>query len=186
MKNIFKKITIAIPLIVIFIGVFAMSCIFVNIYNKKSLNSQLQNKELSNNSSSVINATAQNNTVNSGNKISTTMLSKVADVSINLYYYGVGAKGLTPFQVSTLTKVSSQNAFPFTVTISPVLQVWYFAYPASLPPLTSIKDLNGFELIPDFMVTMGNMPDSSGREVIYRIYEYNNVTTLSSYKVTYK
>ena len=178
--------TIAIPLTIIFAGVFAMSFIFVNIYNKESLNSQLQNNELSSNSSLAINTLIQNNTANFDSKMPTKTLSNMENLPINWYYYGVGAKGLTPLQVSMLTKVSSQNVFPFTVTVSPVLQVWYFAYPASLPPLTSIKDSNGFELIPDFTVTMGNMPDSSGHEVVYRIYEYDNTTTLFSYKVTYE
>jgi hypothetical protein len=105
---------------------------------------------------------------------------------VNPYYYGVGDKGLTPLQVSMLTKVLEGNTSSFTTEISPVSQVWYFAYPDSYPALKSIKDSSGFELIQDFKVTTGNdIINSSGQKITYRIYEFNNIVTVPSYKVTY-
>ena len=105
---------------------------------------------------------------------------------INPYYYGVGDKGLTPLQVSMLTKVLQGNTSSFTTEVSPVNQVWYFAYPDSYPALKSIKDSSGFELIQDFKVTTGNdIINSSGQKITYRIYEFNNIVTVPSYKVTY-
>lgn len=102
------------------------------------------------------------------------------------YYYGVGAKGLTFSEIENLTKMHQGNTPSFTITVSPINQVWYFAYPDSYPVLTSVRDQNGFELIADFSVTTGNsIIDSPRDKTTYRVYEYNNVTTLSDYKVTY-
>jgi hypothetical protein len=102
------------------------------------------------------------------------------------YYYGVGAKGLALSEISNLIKAHQGSTPSFTITVSPVNQVWYFAYPDSYPVLTSVRDQNGFDLTADFTVTTGNsIINSSGDKTTYRIYEYNNVTTLSNYKVTY-
>lgn len=152
MKNLLKKTIKTFPSIIIILGVFVISFIFVN--NKLNLNSEVKNIELPNTSSP--------------------------------FYYGVGAKGLASSEVFKLIKVSEGNTIPFTIAVSPVDQVWYFAYPDSYPALKSIKDQNGFELISDFKVTTGNnIINTSGEKITYRIYEYNNVTTLTSYKVTY-
>jgi hypothetical protein len=102
------------------------------------------------------------------------------------YYYGVGAKGLTLSEISNLTKAHQGSTPSFTITVSPINQVWYFAYLDSYSALTSVRDQNGFELTADFTVTTGNsMISSSDDKTTYRVYEYNNVTTLSNYKVTY-
>jgi hypothetical protein len=112
--------------------------------------------------------------------------SSKINTSIAPYYYGEGAKDLTSLQVSELTKAFQKNTSSFTTTVSPVGEIWYFAYPDSYPPLSSIRDENGFELISDFTMTTGNkIITPSGKIVTYRIYAYNNVTTLSAYKVTY-
>ncbi len=89
-------------------------------------------------------------------------------------------------EITKLTKVSRSSTPSFMITVSPVGEVWYFAYPDSYPALTSIRDQNGFELIADFKVTTGHsIIDLPGDKTTYRVYEYNNVTTLSDYKVTY-
>ena len=184
MKNTFKKITITVLSIIIFICISVVIFNFIN-NRKNNLSSQLQNNELPFNQNLSANVILENNPVNTDNEVVKKAPNNNPKISVASFYYGVGAKGLTPIQVSKLTKVSSENTFPFATTVSPYLQVWYFAYPAFYPPLTSIKDPNGFELLPDFTVTTGNISEESGHKA-YRIYEYNNITTLSLYKVTYK
>jgi hypothetical protein len=159
MKDKFKKKIKKLLFGIIIISVFIISFIFVN--NKVSLNSK-----------------------GLGNTLGAQSILTDKTI-VNPYYYGVGDKGLTPLQVSMLTKVLEGNTPSFTAEVSPVSQVWYFAYPDSYPALKSIKDQNGFELIDDFKVTTGNIINLSGEKTTYRIYEYNNVTTLVSYKVTY-
>ena len=160
MKDKFKKIIKTFLLVIIIISVFLVSFIFIN--NKVSLNSK-----------------------GLGNTLGAQSILTDKTI-INPYYYGTGDKGLTPSQVSMLTKDFKGSTASFTTEVSPVNQVWYFAYPDSYPALKSIKDQNGFELIYDFKVTTGNdIINSSGQKITYRIYEYNNATTLVSYKVTY-
>lgn len=114
------------------------------------------------------------------------IMSDNAESVVSPYYYGVGDKGLDTTQISMFTKDYRGSTSPFTVEVSPINQVWYFAYPDSYPPLLSIKDQNGFELISDFKVTTGNhMVNSVDENSTYRIYEYKNITTLSGYKVRY-
>ncbi len=113
--------------------------------------------------------------------------SKMADV----YYFGVGEKALSAEHIAELATTSpkfpGENIIPYTLTISPVNQVWYFAYPETIAALTTIKDSNGFDLTSDFTVRDNELlPNSEGVKVPYRIYEYNNVTTLVDYKVVYK
>jgi len=159
MKNNFKKIIKKISWLVIFIFVFFLTFIFFS--SKINLSSGLEN-------------------------VASIIGSKKTNTATIPYYYGTGVKGLTPLQISKLTKVFQKNTSSFTTTVSPVGEIWYFAYPDSYPPLTSIRDENGFELIYDFTVTTGNkIIIPSGKTVSYRIYAYNNVTTLSMYKVTY-
>lgn len=115
-------------------------------------------------------------------------INKNTEINSNssFYYYGIGVKGLSFPEITKLTKVSKENTPSFMITVSPIDEVWYFAYPDSYPALTSVRDQNGFELIADFSVTTGNsIIDSPRDKTTYRVYEYNNVTTLSDYKVTY-
>ncbi len=112
--------------------------------------------------------------------------NKDSDFQSSFYYFGTGAKDLDFSEITKLTKVSRSSTPSFMITVSPVGEVWYFAYPDSYPALTSIRDQNGFELIADFKVTTGHsIIDLPGDKTTYRVYEYNNVTTLSDYKVTY-
>ncbi len=106
---------------------------------------------------------------------------------VSAYYYGVGAPGLTPAQVSALTKVVQSNTSSYTTTTSPSTQVYYFAYPDSYPALVSILDKNGFETISDYTVTTGNnITNGFGDTDTYRIYEYNNLTSQTAFNNTYK
>lgn len=106
---------------------------------------------------------------------------------ISAYYYGVGAPGLTPAQVSALTKDVQGNTATENVTTSPTNEVYYFAYPDSYPALTSIIDNNGFETISDYTVTTGNnITNSFGDTDTYRIYEFNNLTTQVNFTNSYR
>jgi len=196
MKNIFNKIIKIIPFVVVTILVFSLCFIFIN-------NKLISNREFKDfGTLSFQNKILDTKTNNDNNTVTPISYNKEVEKEINIpsskdnfnilntvtdpYYYGVGNKGLTPTQISLLTKDFKKNTTPLTVAVSPVDQVWYFAYKDSYPPLESIKDQNGFELISDFTVTTGNkIMNSSGISTTYRIYEYNNVTTLTSYKVTY-
>lgn len=158
----YKKIIKTSSLGVMITAIFVMSFIFVN--KEINLNGKVRGNMLG----------AQS------------IMSDSTESVTNPYYYGVGTKGLTPTEISTFTKDYRGSTGSFTVEVSPISQVFYFAYPDSYPALSSIKDQNGFELISDFKVTTGNyIVNSSDENTTYRIYEYKNVTTLSQYKVTY-
>jgi hypothetical protein len=100
------------------------------------------------------------------------------------YYYGVGAKNLTPSQIAGLTKavVASGNK---TYTFNPTAQVFYFAYPLSYPALTSIKDPNQFDMIDDFTVSTKSITGLDGTAQNYRVYEYNHLTTQVNFSITF-
>lgn len=105
------------------------------------------------------------------------------------FYYGVGAPGLTVSQLQQLTKqvVAKGNK---VYTFNPTSQVLYIAYPASYGDLTSILDPNNFEILGDFtkrQETFGlNSPYYEGGNVLYNVYEFNNLTTQSNFNVTFK
>ncbi len=127
----------------------------------------------------------------------TTFSAKVSDGSATVtsntlvvnfvypYYYGVGAPGLTNVQIAALTKLVQvqQN---ITTTTSPSTQVYYFAYPAAYPVLTSILDTNGFETIGDYTIRLVTITGLDGSPQSYRVYEFNNLTTQTGFNNTYK
>lgn len=118
---------------------------------------------------------------------STTTSNSQAYTFVSPYYYGVGAKGLTPSQVAGLTKVLQANTSSYRAVTSPSNQVYYFAYPDSYAALTSILDNSSFETIGDYTVTSGNSITNSYSNVdTYRIYEFKNLTTQSAFGNTYK
>lgn len=103
------------------------------------------------------------------------------------YYYGVGAQGLTPAQVAALTKLVIANTATLTESFTTVNQVAYFAYPDSYPALTSIKDINGFETISSWNVSTGNsITNGFSQTTTYRIYEFQNLTTVAGFQYTFK
>jgi len=102
------------------------------------------------------------------------------------YYYGVGAPGLSAANVALLTKYVIANTSSVARQFSPTSQVYYFAYPASYPALTSILDTNGFETIADWTVRTENITGLDGNAVSYRIYEFNNLTTQTNFTNTFR
>lgn len=103
------------------------------------------------------------------------------------YYYGAGANGLTPSQVALLTKdvIASNANLTRTLSVGSG-QYTYFAYPASYGALTSILDVNGFEVLPAWTASTGNITGLDGNAVSYRIYKGNNALAAGSYQFTWK
>ena len=104
------------------------------------------------------------------------------------FYYGVGAAALSVANLQALTKqvVAKAN---HTYTFNPTSQKMYYAYPASYGTLTSIIDPNGFNITADWTLstpTFTNNPTNyNGGSVTYNVYEYNNLTTQTSFNVIF-
>jgi len=111
--------------------------------------------------------------------------NSVSFIFVYPYYYGVGAPGLNAAQIQALTKLVKAQS-DTTTTTSPSNQVYYFAYPASYPALTSILDKNGFETISDYTVSTKSFTMLDASSQTYRVYEFNNLTTQTSFNNTYK
>jgi hypothetical protein len=116
---------------------------------------------------------------------STTTSSGITYQFVYPFYYGVGAQGLTCAQVQALTK-SVKVKSNTTVVTSPASQVYYFAYPASYGNLTSILDTNLFETISDYTKRTVNCTMLDSTTQSYYIYEFNNLTTQTSFSNQYK
>jgi hypothetical protein len=88
-------------------------------------------------------------------------------------YYGVGVTGLVGQGLKdNLTKqIEAKAAKLRSFTVNPN-QVYYLAYPASWGNLTSIKDINGFEVINDFTRTDKNINLANGVVHTYKVYEF--------------
>ena len=106
---------------------------------------------------------------------------------VGTYYYGVASPGL---DISSdgggLTKLLINNTPTVAEQFSPVVQVYYFAYPDSYSSLTSILDQNGFETIGDWTVSTVSVTNSYGAVISYRQYEFNNLTTQTDFTNTFK
>ena len=122
-------------------------------------------------------------TVNDGTTVVTS--NSQTYTFVYAYYYGVGAQGLTGAQIAGLTKSVIGNTSSVAFTSSPSSQVFYFAYPASYPALTSILDNSGFQTIADYTVSTTSITNAYGQSTTYRVYEYNNVTTQTSFTNTF-
>lgn len=95
------------------------------------------------------------------------------------FYYGSGAVGLSGAGVGALTKAIVVQG-SYTRAFAPVAQVYYYAYPSSYPALTSIIDQNGFNITADWTVTTPVVItglDATPQN--YRVYEFNNLTSLA-------
>jgi len=79
-------------------------------------------------------------------------------------------------------ELSSSVAGTFTITASGS-NYPFFAYPLSEAALTSIKDVNGFEVISAFNVTTVSVTNVNGYTQNYRVYTLNS-TTASNYQIT--
>ena len=102
----------------------------------------------------------------------TMVTSNVSYSFVYPYYHGCAAPARTPAQVATLTKsVITSNANLNRVFDSLNGDVYYFAYPASYGVLTSILDVNGFEVFGSFTRRVENITGLDGIPVSYNIYE---------------
>jgi len=94
------------------------------------------------------------------------------------FYHGVGSPGLSGAAIAGLTKsvVIQSN---YTRAFSPSSQVYYYAYPSAYPALTSIIDQNGFNITADWTVVSPIVITGlDGTPQDYRVYEFNNLTSL--------
>lgn len=102
------------------------------------------------------------------------------------YYYGVGEAGLGA-GVSALTKQiineTTNTTRNFTVDGT---EKMYFAYPASYGTLSSILDINSFNTVGDWTLTVANITGLDGNPVSYNIYEFNNYAVAGTYQYTFQ
>lgn len=102
------------------------------------------------------------------------------------YYYGAAAPGRTAAQVASLTKDVINSNANLTRNFTTVNgDVYYFAYPAAYGALTSIKDVNGFEVLPSFTQRTENITGLDGNPVSYYIYEGNNTQVAGTTSFTF-
>lgn len=99
------------------------------------------------------------------------------------FYYGVGAQALNEVGIVALTKLIQVQGNK-VLAFAPVNQVYYFAYPAAYPNLSSITDINGFPfnidqadplkdwVIHNPVVLVG----LDGSNQNYKVYEYMHLT----------
>jgi hypothetical protein len=103
------------------------------------------------------------------------------------YYNDAGAVGLSAAAVGALTKTIITSTATVVKTMTATAgQVFYFAYPAAYPSLTSILDVNGFETLGDWTLTTANITGLDASAQSYKIYEFNNPVTAGSYQYTFK
>jgi len=122
--------------------------------------------------SSITTTTVFTLTVSDG---TTTLTSSKTITFVNAFRHGVGAPGASDATIQAMTKSVVVKA-NYTRTFTTSSQVQYYAYPASYGNLVSIKDVNNFETISDWLLRTGTI-DS----VTYNIYEFKNVNTNVNY-----
>lgn len=121
-----------------------------------------------------------------GNGPTTTVSNTVTYNFVYPYYYGGGSAGLGA-GVAALTKHITTNTNNYSQTITATSgQKLYVAYPASYGALTSILDVNNFEVISAFSSTTANITGLDGNAVSYRIYEAINPVVAGSYFFQFK
>lgn len=125
-------------------------------------------------------------TARAGDGTSNTTSNTLTYSFVYPYYYGAAAPGRTPTQVAALTKsvIASTASLNRTFTSSNG-DVYYYAYPASYGPLTSILDENGFETFSDWTLTTANITGLDLSAVSYRIYAFNNPVVAGSTNYTF-
>ena len=103
------------------------------------------------------------------------------------YYYGAGGTSLTPSQVASLTKDVIVSTATKNVTFTAGSgEVFYFAYPASYPALTSILDVNNFETIGDWTASTISITGLDATSQSYRQYKFNNPVVAGSYYYSFR
>jgi len=107
----------------------------------------------------------------------------------DVYYYGATVPAATEAQIRALTKIIEPRGNK-TVLFSATNQTLYFAYPQSYGTLSSIIDENGFDITAAFTLRPGVLfnlqsPNYGSGTGFYNVYEYNNLTTVSGFQVTF-
>jgi len=125
-------------------------------------------------------------TVLDGNT-TTTSNSIVLTFVYQIFAGGITKTITTPVSadVKALTEVlkAKQNITqPFTLTD----QKGVFAYPTSYGNLTSILDVNGFEIISSFTETVLILTMDDNSTISYNVYTMTNSVTVSAYNITFK
>lgn len=103
------------------------------------------------------------------------------------YYVGAGAGGLSGAGIAALTKlvITSNASLLRTITVNGS-QKMYFAYPASYGDLTSILDVNGFNVLPSWTKSTKSITGLDATSQSYTCYESNNTPVAGSYDFTFK
>lgn len=98
---------------------------------------------------------------------------------VNAFRDGVDTPGASDSDIQAMTKriVSKGN---YTRSFTTSSQVQYYAYPASYGTLVSIRDVNNFETISDWLFRTGTIDG-----VTYNIYEFKNLNTVVNYNYTF-
>jgi hypothetical protein len=137
----------------------------------------------------LIDGTIQTFVITGNNTINVQFTKTYGVTYYSPIYYGVGVSGLLSPQIQLLTKNIMAKS-DIIITFSTSDQVIYFAYPKSRGILSSILDQNGIEMIQDWTIweeTFNtNIPYYNGQATLYYIYEFNNITTVSDFTITFK
>jgi hypothetical protein len=123
----------------------------------------------------------------------TTVTATTAYSFVYPYYAVSGALGLTGANIrsaagSDPTKIlviTSNANLTRTIAVG-AGEYPYFAYPASYGALTSILDVNGFEVLPSWTASTLNITGLDATSQSYRVYRGNNPLTAGSYQFTFK
>jgi len=101
------------------------------------------------------------------------------------YLYGVGAPGMLASSMYASLTHLIENIGTKALLFSPTMQVYYFGYPTSYGPLSSILDTNGFETISDWTLRSVTITGLDGTPHAYNVYEFNNITTQINFTNTF-
>ena len=102
-----------------------------------------------------------------------------------ILYWGAGNPGLNVASLQGLIQDTdeflTQIAFNYTLTE----QVYYFCYPADKGTLSSILDNSSFETLPGWTLRTESFVFAGLPNVVYNVYEFNNITTQTSFTNTF-
>ncbi len=117
----------------------------------------------------------------------TTVSSSANFTFVYPYFVGASAPGASTATIASMTKLKivSTPTVNRTITASGG-NVFYFAYPAAHGALTSILDVNGFEVIGSFTGTTANLTGLDGVAVSYRFYASNNPVVAGDYYFSFR
>jgi len=101
-------------------------------------------------------------------------------------YWGAGDAGLNVAQLQGLTTDQSEFLTEIAFTYTLTEQVYYFCYPADKGDLSSILDNNQFETLPGWTKRTESFVFAGLSNVSYNVYEFNNITTQTSFTNTFK